>query len=145
MTGEIGRYLAMGGYAAFVWPAYGVALAVLGGLAWQSWRRYRASSNMLERLQRELRSQAMTRKQQRLGLLALAMAALGGATALVLVAFSDNLVFFYSPSDLKAKAVAPDRGCGSAGSSRRTAFRAGPTGASLVPRHRRREQSRGRL
>ena len=51
----------------------------------------------------------MTRKQQRLGLLALAMTALGGATALVLVAFSDNLVFFYSPSDLKAKTVAPDR------------------------------------
>ena len=55
MTGEVGRYLAMGGYAGFVWPAYGVALAVLGGLAWQSWRRYRASNNMLERLQRELR------------------------------------------------------------------------------------------
>jgi heme exporter protein D len=55
MTGGIGHYLAMGGYAAFVWPAYGVALAVLGGLAWQSWWRYRASSNMLERLQRELR------------------------------------------------------------------------------------------
>jgi len=51
----------------------------------------------------------MTRKQQRLGLLALGMAALGGATALVLVAFNDNLVFFYSPSDLKAKAAAPDR------------------------------------
>ena len=51
----------------------------------------------------------MTRKQQRLGLLALGMAALGGATALVLVAFNHNLVFFYSPSDLKAKAVAPDR------------------------------------
>jgi cytochrome c-type biogenesis protein CcmE len=51
----------------------------------------------------------MTRKQQRLGMLALGMAALGGATALVLVAFSDNLVFFYSPSELKAKAVAPDR------------------------------------
>ena len=55
MTGEVDRYLAMGGYAGFVWPAYGVALCVLGGLAWQSWRRYRASSNMLERLQRELR------------------------------------------------------------------------------------------
>jgi cytochrome c-type biogenesis protein CcmE len=51
----------------------------------------------------------MTRKQQRLGLLALGMAALGGATALVLAAFSDNLVFFYSPSELKAKAVANDR------------------------------------
>ena len=51
----------------------------------------------------------MTRKQQRLGLLALGMAALGGATALVLVAFNDNLVFFYSPSELKAKAMALDR------------------------------------
>ena len=56
MTEEVGRYLAMGGYAAFVWPAYGVALAVLGGLAWQSWRRYRASSNTLEQLQREFRT-----------------------------------------------------------------------------------------
>jgi cytochrome c-type biogenesis protein CcmE len=27
----------------------------------------------------------------------------------VLVAFNDNLVFFYSPSELRAKAVAPDR------------------------------------
>ena len=56
MTEAVGRYLAMGGYAAFVWPAYGVALAVLGGLAWQSWRRYRASNDMLEQLQRELRT-----------------------------------------------------------------------------------------
>jgi cytochrome c-type biogenesis protein CcmE len=51
----------------------------------------------------------MTRKQQRLGLLALGMAALGGATLLVLSAFNDNLVFFYSPSELKAKPVAADR------------------------------------
>jgi cytochrome c-type biogenesis protein CcmE len=51
----------------------------------------------------------MTRKQQRLGLLALGMAALAGATAMVLAAFNDNLVFFYSPSDLEAKAVAADR------------------------------------
>ena len=51
----------------------------------------------------------MTRKQQRLGLLALGMAALGGATALVLTAFSNNLVFFYSPSDLKTQAIAADR------------------------------------
>ncbi|HEY3911748.1 MAG TPA: cytochrome c maturation protein CcmE [Stellaceae bacterium] len=50
----------------------------------------------------------MTRKQQRLGLLALGMAALGGATALVLTAFSSNLVFFYSPSDLKTEAIGLD-------------------------------------
>jgi cytochrome c-type biogenesis protein CcmE len=51
----------------------------------------------------------MTRKQQRLGLLALGMVALGGATALVLMAFNDNLVFFYSPSALTAQTVAADR------------------------------------
>ena len=43
----------MGGYAAFVWPAYVVALVVLGGIAAQSWRRYRASIRALDRLQRK--------------------------------------------------------------------------------------------
>ena len=53
--GDTGAFLAMGGYAGFVWPAYGVALAVLGGLALFSWRRYRESSAALERLQQDLR------------------------------------------------------------------------------------------
>ena len=43
----------MGGYAAFVWPAYAVALLVLGGIAAQSWRRYRASVRELDLLQRQ--------------------------------------------------------------------------------------------
>jgi cytochrome c-type biogenesis protein CcmE len=51
----------------------------------------------------------MTRKKQRLLAVALGMVALAGATALVLSAFSSNLVFFYSPSDLKHEAIAPDR------------------------------------
>ena len=55
MTGDLSNYLAMGGYAAFVWPAYGVALAVLGGYAWYCWRRYRASTEVLEKLQRQIR------------------------------------------------------------------------------------------
>jgi len=53
VTGDLGNYLTMGGYAAFVWPAYGVAVAVLGGYAWYSWRRYRASTEALEKLQRQ--------------------------------------------------------------------------------------------
>jgi heme exporter protein D len=52
--GDIGAFLAMGGYAGFVWPAYGVAFAVLGGLALFSWRRYRESIVALERLQQDL-------------------------------------------------------------------------------------------
>ena len=47
----------------------------------------------------------MTRKRQRLIILLLALLLGGGATALVLSAFSDNLVFFYSPTDLKTKPV----------------------------------------
>ncbi|MBV8589084.1 MAG: heme exporter protein CcmD, partial [Acetobacteraceae bacterium] len=34
-----------------VWSAYGLALVVLGGLACDSWRRYRASVAALNRLQ----------------------------------------------------------------------------------------------
>jgi heme exporter protein D len=50
---HIATFLAMGGYAGFVWPAYGVAFAVLGGLAAHSWWRYRASIRALVRLQQE--------------------------------------------------------------------------------------------
>ena len=48
----------------------------------------------------------MTRKHKRLTVLLLGLLALGGATALVLAAFRDNLVFFYSPSELAAKPLA---------------------------------------
>lgn len=53
---DIDAWLAMGGYAAFVWPAYGLAFAVLGGLAVHSWRRYRESVRTLARLQHGLRA-----------------------------------------------------------------------------------------
>ena len=42
----------------------------------------------------------MTRKRRRLWVLLLCLLGLGTSTALVLTAFSDNLVFFVSPSDL---------------------------------------------
>jgi cytochrome c-type biogenesis protein CcmE len=51
----------------------------------------------------------MSRKRRRLLALVLGLGLLGAATALVLVAFKDNLVFFYSPSELAAKAIAPGR------------------------------------
>jgi heme exporter protein D len=44
-------YLAMGGYAAFVWPAYVLAAVILGGLFWQSRQGYRRRQRELERLQ----------------------------------------------------------------------------------------------
>jgi len=49
----------------------------------------------------------VTRKRKRLYIVLGGLALLGAASALVLSAFSDNLVFFYSPSDISAKGV-PD-------------------------------------
>ena len=51
----------------------------------------------------------MTRKRRRLYLVLAGMLALGGAVALVLTAFQDNLVFFYSPSDVVQREIPPDR------------------------------------
>ena len=51
----------------------------------------------------------MSRKRRRLLALMLGLGLLGAATAMVLAAFSSNLVFFYSPSDLTAKGISPGR------------------------------------
>ena len=45
-------WLAMGEYAGFVWPAYGLAALVLGGVAAASWRRHRRSVTLLTSLER---------------------------------------------------------------------------------------------
>ncbi|MBV8778238.1 MAG: cytochrome c maturation protein CcmE [Alphaproteobacteria bacterium] len=52
----------------------------------------------------------MTRKRKRLAIAVCGLAALAAATAMVLTAFRDNLVFFYSPSELAARpAIAAGR------------------------------------
>lgn len=51
----------------------------------------------------------MKAKRKRLYLALGGLALLGVASALVLSAFEENLVFFFSPSDLQAKEVAPDQ------------------------------------
>lgn len=51
----------------------------------------------------------MTRKHRRLTFVFLGMLLLGTATALVLTAFNDSLVYFYSPVDVQAGKVAEDR------------------------------------
>ena len=52
MSHALLTYLAMGGYARFVWPAYGVALLVLGGLVVESVASYRRRQRELARLER---------------------------------------------------------------------------------------------
>jgi cytochrome c-type biogenesis protein CcmE len=51
----------------------------------------------------------MTRKQRRLGFVLAGVVVLGAATGLVLSAFEDSIVFFYSPTDLATKVVPKDR------------------------------------
>ncbi|MBV8392217.1 MAG: cytochrome c maturation protein CcmE [Alphaproteobacteria bacterium] len=51
----------------------------------------------------------MKPKRRRLWLLVGSLAVLGGAAALVLTALSDNIVFFYSPSQLAEKHPGPER------------------------------------
>ena len=47
----------------------------------------------------------MTRKGRRLALIAVALGVVAGAAALALYALSDNIVFFYSPSEVLHKNV----------------------------------------
>ena len=51
MIQRVAEYLAMGGYAGFVWPAYAVTAVVMVGLLVSSVRSYRARSRELDRLQ----------------------------------------------------------------------------------------------
>ena len=51
----------------------------------------------------------MTPKRRRLSIIIIGMVMLGTAAALVLTAFEDNLVFFFSPTDLKSKTVAAEQ------------------------------------
>ena len=51
----------------------------------------------------------MTPKRRRLWLLLGSLGTLGVAAALVLTALNDNLVFFYSPTQVAEKSIAPDR------------------------------------
>jgi cytochrome c-type biogenesis protein CcmE len=49
----------------------------------------------------------LTRRGRRLSLIALSLAVVGAAAGLSLYALSDSIVFFYSPSEVAQKGVAP--------------------------------------
>lgn len=51
----------------------------------------------------------MKRKHRRLLFVGLGMAMLGLAAALILLAFDDNLVFFFSPTEVRAREFSPDQ------------------------------------
>jgi cytochrome c-type biogenesis protein CcmE len=49
----------------------------------------------------------LTRRSRRLALIAIALAVIGAAAGVALYALSDSIVFFYSPSEIAAKALRP--------------------------------------
>jgi cytochrome c-type biogenesis protein CcmE len=52
---------------------------------------------------------ALTRKRRRLYFVMLALLGLGAGTALVLTAFQDNIVFFFSPTEVATRQLAPEQ------------------------------------
>jgi heme exporter protein D len=52
---EIEHFLAMGGYARFVWPAFGLAVLVMGGLAIETLVTYRKRQRELAAAERQRR------------------------------------------------------------------------------------------
>ena len=54
----MGTFFEMGGYAAYVWPAYGLAMVVVVGLLVLSVRRLRSAERMLTLLERARRGRA---------------------------------------------------------------------------------------
>jgi heme exporter protein D len=46
-------FFAMGGYAAFIWPAYGISALALIATIWQSWAAWRTAKKKLDALERD--------------------------------------------------------------------------------------------
>lgn len=53
---QISALLHLGGYGAYVWPAYGVAATMLIGGLWQSLARLRANERLVASLQTATRA-----------------------------------------------------------------------------------------
>ncbi|WP_439816666.1 cytochrome c maturation protein CcmE [Zavarzinia sp. CC-PAN008] len=74
----------------------------------------------------------MTRRRRRIYAISAGMISLGLATVLALSAFSDSLVFFYSPSDLQTKAVSPDQALRLGGLVEMDSVQQQPDGVSIA-------------
>ncbi|HWU27182.1 MAG TPA: heme exporter protein CcmD [Rhizomicrobium sp.] len=49
------HFLAMGGYAAFVWPAYAASFVGIGAIAWTTVRDYARAKRRLKQIDAEVR------------------------------------------------------------------------------------------
>ena len=143
----VAAYLAMGGYAVFVWPAYGLTFAVLGGLALNSWRRYRAQPSPARSAAAAIRGRGDDPQAAAARAAGARHDARSAARRRWCSARSaDNLVFFYSPSDLKTEAIAADRPVRIGGLVERRSVTRRPADVRIrVPHHRRQDRCPGRL
>ncbi len=73
----------------------------------------------------------MTRKRRRLYIVVLGLSTLAVSAALVLTAFEDSIVFFYSPTDLATKDLPPDRRIRIGGIVVEDSVRKGPDGVTI--------------
>ena len=124
-------FFSMGGYAAFIWPCFGVTAVVLVALLvisqrrlsasrrsplqigaqirWTAWKRPRARAARAAPSPPRTGRPPVKRKHKRLTFVIVALALLGAAVGLVLFAFTDNIVFFHSPTEVNEDAFRTDR------------------------------------
>jgi heme exporter protein D len=60
---DLGSFLAMGGYAAYVWPAYGAAIAILAAIWLDGQRRRRAAEKALAAMEAQSPDQRRRNEQ----------------------------------------------------------------------------------
>lgn len=53
---DFGSFLAMGGYASYVWPAYGAGLVILAAIWWDGERRRRSVERALAAMEDQSRN-----------------------------------------------------------------------------------------
>src|SRR4030095_3098978 len=96
------EFFSMGGYAFYVWGSYITTLLVLGGEVVLLMKRQKALRNRAAKGARQNSVSIMKRRHKRIALIVAGLVALGTAAGLVLSAFQNNLVFFFSPSQVAA-------------------------------------------
>ena len=129
---SLGDFLAMGGYAFYVWASYAVAVIVLATNIVVPWLRLRSARDRLARDRRLAKATdtwcpntlsskrsgtgesneisvegAMKARHARLLLVSVLVAGVGGAATLATMAMGENMLYFYSPTQLSQGAAQP--------------------------------------
>ena len=111
---DLQNFLHMGGYAGYVWTAYGLTALVL---LWNWWAARRSEAEAADAAHAPHDTcpgePHMTPRQKRMVTVVAILAGVGIATAFALKAFNQNLLYYYSPTQIQA-GEAPDAAARSA-------------------------------